>query len=42
MEMKPYMYGPFIDEESLHIGGSSSTFFDEATLIFSIPYINKI
>ena len=41
MEMKPYMYGPFIDEESLNIGGSSSTFFDETTLIFSIPYINK-
>lgn len=41
MLMKPYMYGPFIDEESLDIGKSSSKFFDEVTLIFSIPYFNK-
>jgi len=41
MEMNPYMYGPFIDKESLEIGAGSSKFFDEVTLIFSIPYINK-
>lgn len=41
MELKPYMYGPFIDKESLEIGSSNSPFFDEVTLIFSIPYINK-
>lgn len=41
MEMNPYMYGPFIDKESLEIGSGSSKFFDEVTLIFSIPYINK-
>lgn len=41
MQMKPYMYGPFVDKESLDIGKSSSKFFDEVTLIFSIPYFNK-
>lgn len=41
MEMKKYMYGPFIDKESLEIGSSNSVFFDEVTLLFSIPYINK-
>lgn len=41
MNMKPYMYGPYIDKESLQIGPSSSRFFDEVTLIFSIPYFNK-
>lgn len=41
MKMTPYMYGPFVDKDSLEIGGSSSKFFDEVTLIFSIPYFNK-
>ncbi len=38
---KPYMYGPYIDEESLKIKNSSSHFFDEVTLMFSMPYENK-
>lgn len=37
---KPYMYGPYIDEESLKTGKSSSQFFDEVTLMFSLPYKN--
>ena len=41
MDLQPYMYGPFIDKESLAVGPSSGKFFDEVTLIFSIPYVNK-
>lgn len=41
MEMKPYMYGPYIDKESLDVGRSSSKFFDEVTLMFSIPFVNS-
>ncbi len=41
MNTKPYMYGPYIDEESLNIGKGSSQFFDEVTLMFSIPFENS-
>lgn len=41
IEGKPYMYGPYIDEESLKIENQASQFFDEVTLMFSMPYENK-
>ncbi|KOA21186.1 methyl-accepting chemotaxis protein PctC [Clostridium homopropionicum DSM 5847] len=41
MEGKPLMYGPYIDEESLKIGESNSKFFDQVTLMFSLPFYNE-
>lgn len=41
MMEKSYMYGPYIDEETLKIGKGSSQFFDEVTLIFSTPLKNS-
>lgn len=41
MQMKPYMYGPFIDEENPNIEKGRSQFFDRVTILFSIPYENK-
>lgn len=41
MQMKPYMYGPFIDEENSGFEKGSSQFFDRVTILFSIPYENK-
>ncbi|TCT15016.1 methyl-accepting chemotaxis protein [Natranaerovirga pectinivora] len=37
---KPFMYGPYIDEDTLKIGNCSSKFFDEVTLMFSLPFEN--
>lgn len=34
MEMKPYMYGPYIDKESLDVGRSSSKFLMKLHLCF--------
>jgi hypothetical protein len=41
MEGKPLMYGPYIDEDTLKIGECNSKFFDEVTLMFSLPFIIK-
>jgi len=41
MEGKPLMYGPYIDEDTLKIGECNSKFFDEVTLMFSLPFYNK-
>lgn len=41
MEMKRYMYGPYIDKESINIGKGNSKFFDEVTLMFSLPFKNE-
>ncbi|WP_242875945.1 methyl-accepting chemotaxis protein [Cellulosilyticum sp. I15G10I2] len=37
---KPLMYGPYIDECTLKIGKFNSTFSDEVTLMFSLPFKN--
>lgn len=42
MEGKKLMYGPYIDEDTLKIGECNSRFFDEVTLMFSLPFYNKI
>lgn len=39
---KPYMYGPYIDEDTMKAGDCASEFFDEVTLMFSIPIYNKV
>ena len=41
MEGKPLMYGPYIDEDTLKIGRCNSKFFDEVTLMFSLPFYNS-
>ena len=41
MEGKPLMYGPYIDEDTLKIGQCNSKFFDEVTLMFSLPFYNS-
>jgi hypothetical protein len=38
----PLMYGPYIDKDTLEIGECNSKFFDEVTLMFSIPVKNRI
>ncbi|TCK98007.1 methyl-accepting chemotaxis protein [Natranaerovirga hydrolytica] len=40
-ENQPFMYGPYIDEDTLKIGNCSSKFFDEVTLMFSLPFENN-
>ncbi len=42
MEEKPLMYGPYIDEDTINIGECNSKFFDEVTLMFSLPLFNKV
>lgn len=41
IEGKPLMYGPYIDEDTLKIGECNSKFFDEVTLMFSLPFYNR-
>lgn len=36
-----YMYGPYIDNDTLEIGECNSQFFDEVTLMFSLPFEYK-
>ena len=36
---KPFLHGPYIDQETLAIGASSSKFHDEVTLMFYQPII---
>ncbi|QIA66080.1 methyl-accepting chemotaxis protein [Vibrio astriarenae] len=36
-----YLHGPFVDKRSLNIGPSSSSFHDEVTLMFYVPFTNK-
>jgi methyl-accepting chemotaxis protein len=38
---KQLMYGPYIDEDTLKIGECNSNFFDEVTLMFSLPFYNS-
>ena len=41
LEGKPFMYGPYVDEDTLRIGNCNSKFFDAVTLIFSVPFAIK-
>ncbi|GAL13209.1 methyl-accepting chemotaxis sensory transducer [Vibrio astriarenae] len=36
-----YLHGPFVDKRSLNVGPSSSSFHDEVTLMFYVPFTNK-
>lgn len=42
LQGQPLMYGPYIDKDTLEIGECNSKFFDEVTLMFSIPVKNRI
>lgn len=42
LQVQPLMYGPYIDKDTLEIGECNSKFFDEVTLMFSIPVKNRI
>ena len=42
MKDSPLMYGPYIDDDTVKIGNCNSKFFDEVTLMFSLPYENKL
>lgn len=42
LQSQPLMYGPYIDKDTLEIGECTSKFFDEVTLMFSIPVKNRI
>lgn len=41
MNIKPLMYGPYCDADTIKIGNFNSSFSDDVTLMFSIPYFNK-
>ena len=41
MEGKSLMYGPYEDEVTLKVGPGNSDFFDEVTIMFSVPFENK-
>lgn len=36
-----YMYGPYIDPDTLTVGNCHSNFFDEVTLMFALPIFNE-
>lgn len=42
LQGQPLMYGPYIDKDTLEIEECTSKFFDEVTLMFSIPVKNRI
>lgn len=42
LQGQPLMYGPYIDKDTLEIGECNSKFFDEVTLMFSVPAKNRI
>lgn len=42
LQGQPLMYGPYIDKDTLEIGECNSKFFDEVTLMFSVPVKNRI
>ncbi|WP_264875987.1 methyl-accepting chemotaxis protein [Vibrio agarivorans] len=37
-QQKRYLHGPFVDPRSLEVGASSSSFHDEVTLMFYVPF----
>lgn len=42
IKLEPLMYGPYIDIDTIKVGNCSSKFFDEVTLMFSVPVYNKM
>ena len=37
-----YMYGPYVDSDTLEVGNCHSKFFDEVTLMFALPMYNAV
>ncbi|MDR9828705.1 methyl-accepting chemotaxis protein [Vibrio sp. FNV 38] len=38
---KRYLHGPYVDQRSLDVGASSSSFHDEVTLMFYVPFTRE-